>query len=89
MMTRRLGHIISTSLQENGAEFRAREATGDIRCEVCEVPVNSSHQLQAHMTGDTLTHPATTFHFKVSCNSGTTAHIKPAIKEAFCHLKPF
>jgi len=38
-------------LQENGAEFRAREATGDIRCEVCEVSVNSSHQLQAHMTG--------------------------------------
>ena len=22
------------------------------RCEVCEVSVNSSHQLQAHMTGD-------------------------------------
>jgi len=38
-------------LQENGAEFRATEATGDIRCEVCEVSVNSSHQLQAHMTG--------------------------------------
>ena len=40
-------------LQENGAEFRATEATGDIRCEVCEVSVNSSHQLQAHMTGGT------------------------------------
>merc|ERR1719245_2380389 len=38
-------------LQENGAEFRATLATGDIRCEVCEVSVNSSHQLQAHMTG--------------------------------------
>ena len=38
-------------LQEGGAEFRATEATGDIRCEVCEVSVNSSHQLQAHMTG--------------------------------------
>jgi len=38
-------------LQENGAEFRATEATGDIRCEVCEVSVNSSHQLQAHMIG--------------------------------------
>merc|ERR1719361_3045320 len=37
-------------LQEGGAEFRG-EATGDIRCEVCEVSVNSSHQLQAHMTG--------------------------------------
>ena len=34
-----------------GAEFRG-EATGDIRCEVCEVSVNSSHQLQAHMTGE-------------------------------------
>ena len=50
-------------LQEGGAEFRATEATGDIRwvvgatltpwprCEVCEVSVNSSHQLQAHMIG--------------------------------------
>ena len=46
-------------LQEAGAEFRATQATGDIRCEVCEVSVNSSHQLQAHMTGRMITNCGT------------------------------
>ena len=46
-------------LQENGAEFRATLATGDIRCEVCEVSVNSSHQLQAHMAGKLITNSST------------------------------
>ena len=48
-------------LQENGAEFRATLATGDIRCEVCEVSVNSSHQLQAHMTGRMIANCGTLF----------------------------
>ena len=45
--------LVLRQLVEQGAEFRHSEGGGggEIRCEVCEVAVNSSHQLQAHMAG--------------------------------------
>jgi len=38
-------------LHDNGAVFRHEEGVSEIRCEVCHVSVNSSHQLQAHLIG--------------------------------------
>ena len=38
-------------LHDNGAVFRHEEGVSEIRCEVCRVSVNSSHQLQAHLLG--------------------------------------
>ena len=39
-------------LHDNGAVFRQEEGVSEIRCEVCRVSVNSSHQLQAHLLGN-------------------------------------
>merc|ERR1719322_1783230 len=38
-------------LHDTGAVFRHEEGVSEIRCEVCRVSVNSSHQLQAHLLG--------------------------------------
>ena len=38
-------------LHDNGAVFRQEEGVSEIRCEICRVSVNSSHQLQAHLQG--------------------------------------
>ena len=39
-------------LKESGTHFRqGEEAGGELRCEVCQVSVNSSQQLQAHLIG--------------------------------------
>ena len=53
-------------LHDTGALFRHEEGVSEIRCEVCRVSVNSSHQLQAHLLGK-LTSYTTVIYIKVLC----------------------
>ncbi|CAB4067916.1 unnamed protein product [Lepeophtheirus salmonis] len=38
-------------LQDSGAEFSQDDAATEMKCEMCQISVNSSHQLQAHLRG--------------------------------------
>lgn len=43
--------MVLRKLVDGGAEFHHDDGFTEIKCEVCNVTVNSSHQMQAHLTG--------------------------------------